>query len=60
MQRTGAVRGVSGGLSEPSMKPSNQPLQPSGTRLQAGAARRAGSCHRLNGGVRLHTASEAS
>ena len=34
------------------MKPSNQPLQPSGTRLQAGAARRAGSCHRLNGGVR--------
>jgi hypothetical protein len=32
----------------------NQPLQPTGTRLQAGAARRAGSRQRLNGGVRLH------
>ena len=33
----------------------NQPLQPPGTRLQAGAARRAGSRQRLNGGVRPHT-----
>ena len=31
----------------------NRPLQPTGTRLQAGAARRAGSRQRLNGGVRL-------
>jgi hypothetical protein len=28
------------------------PLQPSGTRLQADAARRAGSRQQLNGGVR--------
>ena len=36
----------------------NQPLQPSGTRLQAGGARRAGSRQRLNGGVRRRDASE--
>jgi hypothetical protein len=30
----------------------NQPLQPTVTRLQTGAARRAGSRQRLNGGVR--------
>ena len=32
----------------------NLPLQPPVTRLQVGAARRAGSRQRLNGGVRRH------
>ncbi len=34
---------------------SNQPVEPTGTRLQAGAARRAGSGQRLNGGVGQHS-----
>ena len=42
------------GVSESSFRKAlpNMPLQPTGTRLKAGAARRAGSRQRLNGGVR--------
>jgi hypothetical protein len=36
------------------VKPPNRPLQPPGTRLQAGAARRAGSHQRLKRSVMRH------
>jgi hypothetical protein len=48
---TGVAHGVIIVLKRYDVKPSNQPLQSSGTRLQAGAERRAGSCQPLNGGV---------